>query len=206
MARKIDPAVAAAVADAVRSVEVSSSAEVVIEIRTRSASYAEADARFGAVVAFGALLFVLFSPWNFAELWVPVAVAGAYVAGILMAHVAKPVQRLMTTRQERERKVRRAAAACFYERGVANTEQESGLLIYLSLLERRIELIADRGLLDAVPVLEWNQIVVATRTQRATPASLLEVLRTLAPLLTRYLPAKAADRDELPDKVHFVTE
>ena len=51
----------------------------------------------------------------------------------------------------------------FYEAGIANTNAEMGVLIYLSLLERRLELIADRGVLKAVPSREWNQRVAELR-------------------------------------------
>ena len=69
--RKLDPAVAASVTERIRSVESSSSAEVVVEVRARSGSYSHADARLAAMVAFIALLIVLFSPWTFEPIWVP---------------------------------------------------------------------------------------------------------------------------------------
>jgi len=89
---------------------------------------------------------------------------------------------------------------------VAKTERSTGMLVYLSILERRIELIADRGILDAVPVLEWNQVAEATRGRRATQNTLAEVLKALQPLLLHYAPNRPGDRDELPDDLHFVDE
>ena len=109
----------------------------------------------------------------------------------------------MTTRRDRERRVRMAAAATFVERGVTNTSRETGLLIFLSVFERRMELIADRGILDAVPVLEWNQLLEKARNRAADIESLLDVLRELEPLLTRYLPVRPGDRDELSNEVRF---
>lgn len=204
MARKIDPADAASVTEAVRSIEASSSAEVVVEVRSQSGTYAHADGRFGALVAFAGLLFVLFSPWTFDPIWVPVVVVFTYAAGFMASMASDFIRRLMTFQREREQKVRTHAMATFVERGVANTGREIGLLIYLSLLERRIELIADRGVLDAVPVLEWNQLLETAHARKATTATLLDVLRALQPLLTRYLAARADDRDELANDVKFV--
>jgi putative membrane protein len=204
--KKIDPAVAASVAEAVRSIEASSSAEVVVEVRAHSGSYAHADARFAALVSFATLLFVLFSVWTFDPAWVPLCVLAAYGAGLVASSFSNAIRRLMTTRHDRERKVRTMAAAAFVERGVANTQRETGLLIYLSLLERRIELIADRGVLDAVSVLEWNQVVETARTRKATTATLLEVMRALQPLLVRHLPVREGDRDELSNELRFMNE
>jgi putative membrane protein len=110
----------------------------------------------------------------------------------------------MTTRSDRDARVRTTAAATFVERGVTNTSRETGLLIFLSVLERRMELIADRGILDAVPVLEWNQLLERTRHRAADTETLLEVLRQLEPLLTRYVPVRPGDRDELSNEVRFV--
>ena len=206
MKKTIDPAHAAALTEIVRAIEGSSSAEVVVEVRARSGSYVQADHQTGFAVAFTALLFVLFSPWDFAPIWVPVVVLAAYAAGLLVSSRTDALRRLLTPRSQREQNVRTFAAAAFVERGVANTVRETGLLVYLSLLERRIELLADRGVLDAAPVLEWNQFIESVRDSRATPAALVDVMRTLQPMLTRYLPARGSDRNEVSDKVRLANE
>ena len=179
---------------------------MVVEVRDRSGSYAHADARFGALIAFVTLLFLLYSPWVFAPRWIPIDVVIAYVIGILVSRSSHFVRRLMTTRRDRERKVHTAASAAFIDRGIAKTQRSTGMLVYLSLLERRIELIADRGVLDAVPVLEWNQIAQSARARKATQQTLIDVLNALLPLLQRYAPNRAGDRDELSNEVRFVVE
>jgi putative membrane protein len=204
--RQIDPDVANAAADAVRSVEACSCAELVVEVRDRSGSYAHADARFGAIIALFTLGFALFSPWVIGRTWVLVDVVIAYGLGLLVARGSHGVRRAMTTVQDRERKVHTMAASTFINRGVAKTERSTGILVYLSELERRIELIADRGVLDAVPSLEWNQLAQMARSRRATQQTLVEVLRALEPLLRQYAPNRAGDRDELPNEVRFVVE
>ena len=206
MSKKIDGAITAAVAEAVRSVEERSCAELVVEVRARSGSYAHADARFAGVVAFATLLFVLLSPWSFAPFWVAPDVLIAYGIGLLIARSSPAIRRLMTTRRDRETKVHTYAAAAFVERGVANTQRETGVLVYMSMVERRIDVIADRGVLDAVPPLEWNQLLETLRSRAASPKMLVEVLRVLEPLLIRYLPARAGDRNEMPNELRFVTE
>lgn len=206
MAKKIDPAVAASVAEAVRAVEVCSCAEMVVEVRDRSGSYAHADARFAALLAFITLIVLLFAHWVFAPAWVAADTAMAWLLGLLISRSNHAIRRLMTTRSDRERAVHTAAAATFIDRGIAKTRASTGLLIYLSVLEGRIELIADRGILDAVPSLEWNRLVETIRGRRATQAMLVDVLHALQPLLLRYAPNRPGDRDELPDEVIFVAE
>jgi putative membrane protein len=196
--RTIDPKDIAAISDAVHALESCSCAEVVVEVRARSGSYAHADTRFAALVAYLGLLVLLFSPWPFGAIWVAVDVAILFGVGMLLARYSDNVRHLMTSRREREKAVRNAAAAAFFERGVANTSVESGLIVYLSLLERRIEVLADRGVLGSVPALAWNEFVAAARATRADSAhALIDILRSLEPLLAQHLPQREGDRDEL---------
>jgi putative membrane protein len=194
------------VTEAVRSVEACSCAEMVVEVRDRSGSYAHADSRFGALFAFVTLVAALFAPSVFAPVWVAVDTVIAYGVGLLISRSSHFIRRSMTTRSDRERKVHTAAAATFIDRGIAKTQRSTGMLVYLSLLERRIELIADRGILDAVPSLEWNQLVESIRDRRATQNTLVDVLHALQPMLLRYAPNQPGDRDELPNELIFVTE
>ena len=197
----INPSIESSLKDAIRSIEAASSAEVVVDVRSRSGSYAHADGRAGALLAFVALLVVLFSPVVFDPFIVPGVVLTAYAAGMLLSMQVKAVRRLFTSRRERDANVRTHAAAAFFEQGIGRTANETGILLYLSLVEQRLELIADRGVLDAVPVLEWNQIVDAAHTRGANLQTLDGVLRALLPLLTRYLPVRASDRDELSSEI-----
>jgi uncharacterized membrane protein len=206
LAKKIEPDVAAALVDAVRELELCSCAEVVIEVRSRSGSYAHADARFASIVAFVALIVLLFSPWPFGAGWVVVDVAAAWVLGLFLSRKSDSVRHLVTTSRERIAQSRLVAASVFHERGIANTVSESGVLVYLSLLEGHIELLADRGVLTAVPSLEWNQIAEAARGRHATTETLLEIVHALTPLLQRYLPSREGDVDELGNVPRFVTE
>ncbi len=206
MAKKIDPKVAAALTDAVRELERCSCAEVVIEIRSRSGSYAHADARFASLIAFVAVIVLLFSPWAFQAGWLVGDVAAAWVFGLFLSRKSDSVRHLMTISRERIAQARLVAASVFHERGVAHTISESGVLVFLSLLEGHIELLADRGVLAAVPALEWNRIAEVARGRHATTETLLEIVRALEPLLECYLPARDGDVDELSNLPRFVTE
>jgi len=154
-----------------------------------------------------ALVVLLFSRWSFAPVWVVIDSVIAYAIGLLLAQRSDSVRRLMTTERERATQVRTVAASVFFERGVANTERESGVVVYHGLLEQRIEILADRGVLLAVPSLEWNGILATARATRSSDANaLVGVIRSLQPLLERYLPRLEGDRDELANTPRFETE
>jgi putative membrane protein len=202
--KRLDPAIAQAITAAIHELERCSCVEAVVEIRARSGSYAHADARFASLVAFVTLLVLLFSPWTFAPVWVAVDVAIVWFIALFVR--SDRARRFMTTRAEREAQVRSGAAAAFHERGVANTSGETGVLVYLSVLERRIELLADRGVLESVPSLEWNRLVNEARERNATPETLAGLVRALMPLLERHLPVRDGDVDELCSVPRFSDE
>ena len=204
--KQLDGATIKAIEDAVASLERCSCAEVVVEVRGRSGSYAHADARFASLVAFVALLLLLFSPWPFRAGWVALDVALVWLVGIFAARRSDSVRRLMTSERERATQVRTVAASVFHDRGVANTGGETGVLLYLSMMEARLELLADRGVLQGVPSLEWNRIAAEARGRHATTTTLLDVLRDLAALLQVHLPVRDGDVDELCNVPRFVSE
>ena len=129
MAKQLDAAVVSALGDAVRELETQSCAEVVVEVHARSGSYAHADGRFAALLAFAGLLVLLFSPWPFRTGWVAVDVTAFYAIGYGISRSSDRLRRLMTTEKDRARKVRTVATSVFFERGIANLEKETGVLL-----------------------------------------------------------------------------
>lgn len=192
-------------AQAVREIEGLTDAEIVIVVRARSADYRHADYLCGAVLAFLGLLFLLFSPFEFQHYWVAIDVVILFAAGAFVSSHSSALRRLLTSKEYRADAVRTGAAAMFYEAGIANTEAEMGVLIYLSLLERRLEIIADRGVLKAMPPLEWNERVYELHRAGRIPEldTLRQRIRELGVLLAEHLPPTGENPNELPDMPRF---
>ena len=100
---------------------------------------------------------------------------------------------------------RERALAMFAKLRVWDTEHNNGVLIYLLLVERAIEIVADRGLSARVPDSEWQAIVM--RMQSAFRDSRFEdgltgALGEVSALLVSHFPLQAGepDRNELPDE------
>ena len=202
---KFDEAWQVALTDCVKQIETTTDAELVLIVRARSGSYRHADYLFGALLAFAGLLFLLFSPFDFHQYWVPIDVALLFAGGAFISSRSNFLRRLLTSEKFRSEAVRKGAAAMFYEAGIANTNAELGLLIYLSILERRLELIADRGVLKGVNALEWNQVVFELHEagRKPEPQSLHDELQKLGCLLAKHLPATGENPNELSDAPHF---
>jgi putative membrane protein len=202
--RFLGDAATTALQGAISAIEARSSAELVVSVRASSASYVLADILVGVVAALAALGFLLFSPHPFALHWflVDPIVVGGLVA--LAASRLPPIRRALTPRAIRESRVRAAAGALFLEKGVHHTRGRTGILLYISLLERRALLIADAAVEREVPRREWRAAAAAIERVVAAGGDAAEVARALAPLgdlLALHLPRASGDVNELADEV-----
>ncbi len=104
----------------------------------------------------------------------------------------------------RDATARERAVAMFAKLHVWDTEWNNGVLIYLLLAERRIEVVADRGLSVRVDPQQWQDIVASMgQAFRAGEfeQGLGEAIDRVSALLEQHFPAPAgeANPNELPD-------
>src|SRR5213080_485539 len=198
---EFDQAASESLAQAVRDIEKETDAEIVIVVRGRSGSYRHADYLFGATLAFIGLLFVLFTPFDFHTYWVPFEVIAIFLIGVYVSSRSDSIRRICTTEKSRAKAARAGAAAMFYEAGIAHTYAENGLLIYLSLLEKRLEVIADRGILKAVEPLKWNHSIFELKqvAHDPEPEKLVKAVHDLGRVLAEHLPSTGENPNELAD-------
>ena len=98
---------------------------------------------------------------------------------------------------------RQRAEQVFAELRVWDTEHNNGVLIYVLLAERRVEIVADRGVGNArVPVAEWRACCEIIETAFAAGAfrdGAQAGIAAVAEVLARYPPALPDAGNELPD-------
>ena len=183
---------------AIQDIERRSSAEVVLEIHARAGSYGHAHARFGALLALLSLIAIVFSPVTFPPYAVIVDAVAFYGLGVWLARRSNALRRLVTSDEERRKAFQLRASSLFHERGIANTSAETGVLVFAAELERRIDVLPDRGVLKCVQPEAWNAAIAQIHAIRTIDGdSVLHVLHLLDPILSTCMPAKADDRDEL---------
>jgi putative membrane protein len=186
------------VTEAVADVESRTAAEIVVVVRHASGAWREVDLAVGAAVAFGVLLLLLFHPKPIAVEIMPVDVALAFLGGAVLCAGLPPLKRALLPRKRAGEQVRSAARAAFVDQGVSRTQRRTGILVYVSTFERRVEVVADVGvdakLIDA-PVRALSESVAAGPELDA----FLAALRSLGPALAGSLPRRADDVNELPD-------
>ena len=103
----------------------------------------------------------------------------------------------------RGQNARQRALQVFAEQGVWDTEANNGVLIYLLLADRDMEIVADRGIARHFDATTWDAVCADMRKQfrdGAYEAGVVEAIATLSDLLQRLHPRVAGDRNELPNR------
>jgi putative membrane protein len=189
--RKITTAEYRALRHAAAAADAKTAATILVIVRTCSGNYRDIDYLAGAVLAWLGLVFVLFTPPVYSHWLVPIELALLFAAGAWLCAVT-PLRRWLTTARRRARQVRVTAEAVLVEHGLLHTPGRLGVLLYWSLLERRVEIIADVGVRTAVPAAEWNARVFDLRRVEGAlqPVVILQdQIAALGDLLAQYLPA-----------------
>jgi putative membrane protein len=111
-----------------------------------------------------------------------------------------PLKRWFIARREIDAEVEEAATVAFYEQGLYRTRDETGVLIFISVFEHRVWVLADRGINAKVDQAQWDHIVshIAEGVkQRRQAKAICEAVSQIGDLLADHFPRQADDTDEL---------
>ena len=100
---------------------------------------------------------------------------------------------------------RQRALEWFGQLGVWDTEDNTGVLVYVLMAERKIEIIADRGIANRVSAAAWQSICQGMQQSFAAGrfvSGLEEGMQQLHALLVQHVPNQGAKGpNELPDEI-----
>ena len=152
----------------IAQVEARTGAQVVTAIVGRSDAYPElawkAFALGAAIAALAVVVLDVVRPdWMSAyAVWSNVTpILGAGGANAILALVLPPYARLYLNRVRCHGEVKQCAQAMFLERQLFKTHSRNGVLLFVSVFERRVELHADVGFHDRVEEHEWRAVIDA---------------------------------------------
>ncbi len=204
------------IAAAVARAESATAGEIVIAVIPESDDYAAREMLVAA--AAGALAFIVASFFSagiqrMIERWfwqdfpalLPLSLGILGMAVALLAYILIQIpslDRFVIGKSAMAEAVRRRAMRHFAESAVYDTMDRTGVLLFVSLLERRVELIADRGINALVVPDTWDRIVSAL-TRGIREESLLRPLETaigdIGAILAEHVPPRPDDVNEKPD-------
>lgn len=202
-----------AVEAAVEEAEAATAGEIVTYIAVNSDAYHLASwkgATLGAVSfsVLAAAALSLSEPWAvWLEAWIVVPPMLGGALGYLLAVTIPKVRRALIDQEVIEQRVRSRARQVFLGEEVFNTRDRTGILLYLSLFERRLEVVADTGIVAAVPQAAWDGVgeglIAAVRSGRAGDGLVLAVGACGRILAQHRVDRRADDANELVDVPSF---
>ncbi len=192
---------------AVEAAEKRTSGEIVPTIVAASGRYAEVE--LGGLIV-GLLVgtagaFFWADPWGLIEMQLAWPPLGAGL-GFILCRIPAIKRRLIPKRRIDEAVHVRSLAA-FTAHGLHYTRAHTGILILASLLEHRVEVLADRGINEKVQPGTWDEIVKLLTTGLKSGdgcAAFCAAIERCGEILATHFQRPADDRDELANKL--VTE
>ncbi|MEO0557014.1 MAG: hypothetical protein AAF170_02400 [Bacteroidota bacterium] len=208
-----------AIREAVAEAETRTAGEIVPYVVRRSGTYQVAIWR---AASFGALLVAVVSlaiawthdgwglSWIYSAGWMAAAMTAGGVVGALMAMGIDPMRRVLAGADRLDVRVHRRAAEAFLEEEVFDTRDRTGILLFVSLFEHRIEVIGDAGINAKVEQEEWVEVVDLIRTGilggSLAQGMVLAINRCGELLHRRGVEIRDDDTDELSDEIRVRDE
>lgn len=192
--------------NAVKNVEKKTSAEIVPVIAENSSHYPLASVYAATALSLPAAIALTFyiaplfyfSAYN---LWVFIALF-SLVFMFFKGTIANSIflTRFFLDPREADAEVKEAAITSFYKNGLYKTADKNGVLIYISLLERRVWILADEDAHKKIEQEFWDGCVAAIITgikQKQFVPALCGTIETIGQRLEAVFPHKHDDVDEL---------
>ena len=187
-----------------KEVETRTMGEIVVMVVDRSDDYFDGEV-IGSVVGGSLLALVISSIFFNASLWFFIPMSFVFFFPFRL--VFRKFHRLRTAflgARRKEHAVRRRAVTAFHEKGLGRTKEHTGVLFFISLLEHKVWVLADKGIHEKIGQETLNKFALTVskgiREGRACD-SLCEAIRDAGDLLATHFPIKPGDIDELPNGV-----
>ncbi len=178
--------------------------EIAIMVVDHSDHYIEAEV-LGSVLL-GSLLSLILTVLFFdASLWfyIPLCFIFFFPCWFLFVKV-EWLKKAFVGLKRKEEAVRLRAERAFFERGLYRTKKNTGVLFFVSLLERKVWVLADKGIYQKMDQGTLNrfadEVSTGIKEGRACDA-LCQAIQEIGATLARHFPITPGDTNELPDDV-----
>ena len=200
----------ARVSAAVAEAEKRTVGEIVVMIISASDHYPMADVTGAAAFAFalGLLLTPLIGGWLWIgsqNMWLFI---GLFIVFFIFFHEVIRrtlwLKRYFISRKEINAEVKEAAVTHFFNHGLYRTQDKTGVLVLISVFERRVWVLADQGINASVAEGQWDEIVkmITDGIKQKRPAdAVCAAVEKIGDLLKAHFPIKPDDTDELKNVI-----
>ena len=199
----IDDGMRERIAAAIKRAEQGTRAELVAAIARRADAY-----RSNALLAaLAAALIAGLAAWAFLPWPGPgEALAAELIAFLIVYALAAftPLGIRIVPAARKRRMAARLAKLLFLDRGLASTEERCGVLFFVSQAEHYVEIIADRGIDQAVEPGAWQKIVdtfTASVKRGEVEQGFVAAIEALGAHLARHYPPQDENPNRIPDRL-----
>lgn len=190
--------------DCVKGVERATSGELVPVIASQSYHYPGAvsfgSLIVGVAVGVGASLCL-----NSSDMWMFLAIfLAVYLLCMVLMRAVPVFKKPFIPKQQMRDEVHEGAVTSFFLNGLHRTRDMTGIIIYVSVYERMVEILADKGINDKVDPKVWDEVVqdVTQAIRKGEPADgICRAVTRCGELITENFPIKPDDVDELPNLI-----
>ena len=115
-----------------------------------------------------------------------------------------PLRLVLTPAATKHRRVRRRAVVVFKAAAEKRTAGRTGILIYLSMAERRAEIVADEAILKVTDDHTWGEAMAALigEVREGRPGEgIVAAIERVGVVLAEHFPRTDEDTNEIPDKL-----
>lgn len=188
----------------ISEIEDNSLVEVVTIIRQNSNNYKDVGLRWAAIltgIIFTAMMIVPFDINVYIIYFITIV---AFVLLFLFIMNIPSLLRLLIPKKRIDKEIEIMSRAIFQKGGIRYTQERIGVLFYVSFLEKKVKILADRGAKLAVPQDDWkniqnnfDQAIISNNVAD----KILEALRNTKDVFSEYIPPVENDINELPDDI-----
>lgn len=193
-----------AVSTEIAKAEARTSGELAVVVLERSDRHPGADWLSCVVfLAVGTAFLSAFVTWDHPVLLFAVQLALGTL-GYLVARAVPAFKRLFVSEARATEMAAEQALQEFYGAGLHRTAGATGVLIFVTLLERRVIVLGDEGIdakLDESHWRETSRTILDAVRRGALGEGLVEGVRRCAAVLEEHFPAEGENPDEVPDQV-----
>lgn len=192
------------IAATITGVEKATSGEVATMVVAASDTYPEATLLAGfSVGGLSALLITDLFLNDSLGYFVPLMVTSTILIGGL-TKIFPPLLRLFIPESRKETRVAERALRAFYEKKLHATRDNTGVLFFISLLERKVWILADSGIYQKIPqetLLAHATDIASGIKQGQACNALCRQIEAVGVILARHFPIKPDDTNELSNQV-----
>lgn len=188
--------------ETIKDIENNSLVEVVSIIKAQSGKYRDVSLWFGLAVLLVFYTFFMFAPIDFYVSVIYLFTILSFFVGYFFLELVPSLKRKFINQKKLEKSAEIYARAIFQKGGIRFTKDKIGVLIYVSLFEKKVTIIADRGAETYVPDEEWTNIKSGFQNifdKSSITTAFIEELSNCKAIFSQYIPPIENDINELPD-------